>query len=216
MRQRMHDAIPHARNAINQSPDVAYFYYIISLTTDHELGLRFAKKGLRCKNALTPFVKLALLRRSVEHAVELGLTVLQEARINVQKWEEGLTFLMCAWEDARTFVMEAPPDSRNLKNIVDWYILLTFTVKGPEVKADMGDLNVRAYRPYSSANNLRKLVGCLREAENQRRRVGISRTQTARHSGAPDASSNRNGLREGAGRVGRSSETFRFYQRRYD
>jgi hypothetical protein len=216
MRQRMHDAIPHARNAINQSPDVAYFYYIISLTTDHELGLRFAKKGLRCKNALTPFVKLALLRQSVEHAIALGLTMLQEARMNVQKWEEGLAYLTCAWEDAGTFVMEAPPDSKNLKNIVDWYILLTFTIKGPEVKVDMGDLNVRAYRPCSSANNLRRFVGCLREAEDRRRRVGISRIQTVRYSGAPDANSNRKGLREGAGRVGRSSETFQFHQRRYD
>ncbi|EIN09007.1 hypothetical protein PUNSTDRAFT_143642 [Punctularia strigosozonata HHB-11173 SS5] len=140
MRQRVHDAIPKAHTAILRNPDVAYFYYVVSLTADHEVGLRYAKKGLRCKKGLTPFVKTALLNRSVEHAGDLGITALLESHIHGHKWEEGIAFLMSAWEDAKVYMTEAPPDARNMKTVINWYIVLTLAIKGKEVNPDLGDL----------------------------------------------------------------------------
>lgn len=142
MRARVPEAVAHAQAAIARTPDVAYFYYIVTLAADHVLGLRHAKKGLKCARALTPFVRFALLHRGVDHAADMGIIALQEAAPGDVRWEEGLAFLISAWEDAKTFIEEAQPDERHMKNVINWYILLTLAIKGPEMNEDLSDLKV--------------------------------------------------------------------------
>jgi hypothetical protein len=201
MRQRIPDAVSHARAVIERDPEVAYYYYVISLTADHTLGLRFAKKGLRCQKALTPFVKGALLHRAVEHASDLALVALQTARVNDPKWEEGIAFLMSAWEDAKTFMNEAPPDSRHMKHVVNWYVVLTLALKGPEVRRDLGDLQARIL-VLSFDSKLNDGLGRFKEAPNQRDCLRVPRCQAGQHPAALDTLSCRQGLCRGPGRMG--------------
>lgn len=49
MKQRLPEAFSQARQAIKKFPDVGYFHYVLSLTADHEEGLRAAKV---CRSSL--------------------------------------------------------------------------------------------------------------------------------------------------------------------
>jgi hypothetical protein len=141
LKARIPDAIAHAKLAIARNPNNAYFYYAITLGKDGVAGLRAAKKGLKCKNT-TPFVRFALLHRAVDHAGDMGICLLQAAVVGDKKWEEGVAFLISALDDAKTYVEEAPPDSRHMKKVLYWYILLTLAMKGPEISEDLRELQV--------------------------------------------------------------------------
>ncbi|TFK49399.1 hypothetical protein OE88DRAFT_1662959 [Heliocybe sulcata] len=142
MKARIPAAVEHAKHAIKRSPEVAYFYYAITMTADLELGLRFAKKGLKAKQ-ITPFVRFGLLRRAVDHAGTLGIQILTSPQgyHGEQKWDEGVAFLTSALEDAKTFIENAPPDSRQMKNMLNWYIILTLTMKGSEMSHELKELD---------------------------------------------------------------------------
>lgn len=43
MKGRLTEAFQHARDSIERNIDVGYFFYILSLSADHEEGLRAAK-----------------------------------------------------------------------------------------------------------------------------------------------------------------------------
>jgi hypothetical protein len=145
-KQRLREAVDHAKKAMERSPDVAYFYYIVTLTADPAEGLRFAKKGLKCK-ITTPFVRFQMMQRAVEHAADLGVIILQVGpTAGDRKWEEGVAFLMSAMEDAKTYIAEAPPDNRHMKNVSYWFIILTLTIRGPEMSTDLRELQVSTSR----------------------------------------------------------------------
>ena len=109
---------------------------------DHEQGLRAVKKGLKCRT-ITPFVRTYMLWRAIEHAGDLGVSVLQDAKQDDTRYAEGVAFLMSAWEDSKTFTAEAPPDNRHMQTILNWYIILTIAIKGPELSQDLRELAVR-------------------------------------------------------------------------
>jgi len=142
IKNRIPNAIELAKSAIDRNPNNAYFYYAITLGSDGASGLRAAKKGLKCKKT-TPFVRFALLQRAVVHAGDMGLSLLQAAVVGDNKWEEGVAFLTSAMDDAKTYVEEAPPDSRYMRNVLYWYILLTLAMRGPEISEDFHELQVR-------------------------------------------------------------------------
>ena len=144
IRQRIPDAISLGQRAVERNPELAYAYYAISMGADHEQGLRAVKKGLKCKN-VTPFVRNYMLWRAVEHAGDLGVMFLQDAKVGDSRHAEGVAFLMSAWEDAKTFTAEAPPDNRHMQTIVNWYIILTIAIKGPELSEDLRELSVRTW-----------------------------------------------------------------------
>jgi hypothetical protein len=176
MSARLPDAAIQAKNAIKRNPAVAYFYYVITLNSDNAEGLRAAKKGMKCPSTtLTPFLRFQLLQRAVDHASTLGLRTLQDAD-TTQQWEEGIAFLSSSLEDARTYVEQAPPDNRNMKNVIYWYIVLTLAMKGPSVSETLNDkeLTVRAHLQHillcndstlrrlrsRSSNNRTSSLGC--------------------------------------------------------
>ena len=143
IRQRVPDAVRLGERAAARNPELAYAYYAVSMGADHAAGLRAVKKGLRCARA-TPFVRTYLLWRAVEHAGDLGMTTLQEADTGDRaRHAQGVAFLMSAWEDAKTFTAEAPPDNRHMLTILNWYIILTLAIKGPELSPDLHELAVR-------------------------------------------------------------------------
>lgn len=134
-------AIDHAKRALKRNPDHAYFYYAISLGKDPTDGLRFSKKGLKCKET-TPFVRFQLMQRAVGHAGDMGLSLLQEARVGDHKWAEGIAFLTSALEDARIYVEEAPPDNRHMRRVLYWRILLDLAINGHNFGDDLRELQV--------------------------------------------------------------------------
>lgn len=143
IRQRISEAVVLAKKAIERNPDIAYYYYAISLGADEDDGLRYSKKGLKCKY-ITPFLKFVLLYRAVEHAGTLGVSKLQDASPGGDKnYEEGYAFLTSALDDAKEFVGNAPPDSRHMQNILNWYIVLSIVYKGPELSVELTELQVR-------------------------------------------------------------------------
>ncbi|KAH9943556.1 hypothetical protein B0H21DRAFT_491468 [Amylocystis lapponica] len=141
LKQRVPNAIAVAKKAIARNPELAYSYYAIGLGIDDAEGLRSVKKGLKCKH-ITPFVRNYMLWRAVEKAANMGVTVLQEARRGEKDYAEGIAFLMSALDDAKTFLASAPPDSRNLPAILNWYILLTLTIRGPELGENLQELDL--------------------------------------------------------------------------
>ncbi|EGO29215.1 hypothetical protein SERLADRAFT_359379 [Serpula lacrymans var. lacrymans S7.9] len=139
IKSRIPEAVALARKAIERNPRFPYFYYIITLGTEIEEGLRFAKKGMKCKN-ITPFVRFAMMQRAVEIAGDLGVCRLLEAQPGDQKWEEGIAFIVSSLDDAKTYISEAPPDARHMKNVLYWYIVLTLVVKGPSMSPGLTEL----------------------------------------------------------------------------
>ncbi|EIN09049.1 hypothetical protein PUNSTDRAFT_102596, partial [Punctularia strigosozonata HHB-11173 SS5] len=139
---RMYDeACSQAQAAAARDPDVAYYYYVASISSKRDVGLRYAKKGLRCTKTLTLNVKLELLRQCVEHAGALALAAFQAHDVKRDtRREEGVAFLVSALGDARTFMAEAPPDAMAMKAIANWYILLFLAIKGKEVRTDLRDV----------------------------------------------------------------------------
>lgn len=154
IRQRIPEVVALGHRATARNPDLAYAYYAISMGADREAGLRAVKKGLKCSR-VTPFVKTYMLWRAVEHAGDLGMKTLYDASVDGEDAHhaQGVAFLMSAWEDAKTFTSEAPPDNRHMLTILSWYIILTLAIKGPELSADLKELDVsiislRAYLVY--------------------------------------------------------------------
>lgn len=166
-KQELPNALLKARELIKKHPDQGYFYYVVTLSENHEDGLRFAKKGLKCR-LVAPFVRFQLLQRAVEHAGGMGIIALhQSGHGESQKWEEGMAFLTSALEDATTYIEEAPPDIRAMKNVLYWYILLTLAMHGADIKEDLSGLQVwpDVYQLCFIAH-LFITLGCAREAQN--------------------------------------------------
>ncbi|OBZ77723.1 hypothetical protein A0H81_02629 [Grifola frondosa] len=141
IRQRIPEAVELGQRAVERNPKLSYAYYAISMGADNSRGLRAVKKGLMCKNT-TPFVRNYMLWRAVEHAGNMGVSLLQEAKAGDKDYAEGVAFLMSAFEDAKTFVSDAPPDARHMHTILNWYIILALAIRGPELSENLGELNV--------------------------------------------------------------------------
>ncbi|KAF5340216.1 hypothetical protein D9611_007973 [Ephemerocybe angulata] len=160
MRQRVGEAAEQARKALEKNPNFAYYHYAVSLVANHTNGLRAAKKGMKCKT-ITPFIKFQLMQRAVEHSAELGLTTLQEVRSNGEdgdnKWAVGVAFLTSALEDARRYIQEAPPDSRYMKNVTYWFVLLTAVVS-ETVTEDLSEVK-EALEVLKVADGFSKVLG---------------------------------------------------------
>jgi hypothetical protein len=138
MRQRHDDAIGKVRQTLARNPQLAYAYYVQSLTADHEVGLRAAKKGLQCSQ-ITPFVRSYWLWRAVEHAADMGVTEVA-TESSVEKRLQGFAFLDSALEDAKTFITTAPPDNWHQQTMLNWFIILTFDIEGNELGGSLSYL----------------------------------------------------------------------------
>jgi hypothetical protein len=141
MTQNLAKGIPMAKAAIERSPDVAYYYYVVSLTANTEEGLRYSKKGMKCAQ-ITPFLKYCMMRRAVEFACDQGLLAVLDPQFGGEQRELGFAFLQSAMEDSKEFMERAPPDSRHMEGVIDWNILVTLTNKGPEISPDLRELKV--------------------------------------------------------------------------
>ncbi|OCH85948.1 hypothetical protein OBBRIDRAFT_807128 [Obba rivulosa] len=139
MKERHSDAVTLAEKVIERNPTLAYPYYIIGLGFSREEGLRAAKKGLKCKG-LTPFMRNYLQWRAVDHAGDLGVSNLQDTRAGHKEYAEGVAFLMSAYEDAKGFIGSAPLDSRNMSMMLNWLVILTLAIRGPELVPDLREL----------------------------------------------------------------------------
>ncbi|EMD40200.1 hypothetical protein CERSUDRAFT_112406 [Gelatoporia subvermispora B] len=133
------DAVALARKAIARNSKLVYAYYAIGLGQDSAEGLRAAKKGLKCKG-LTPFMRNYLQWRAVAHAGDLGVSNLQDTRAGNKEYTESVAILMSAYEDAKAFISTAPPDSRNMGMMLNWLVLLTLVIRGPELSTDLHEL----------------------------------------------------------------------------
>lgn len=143
------EAVEYAKKSSARNPHCAYFYYAMTLSGNNDIGLRAAKKGLKCVNGgggkkkTSPFVKFQMMQRAVIHAGNMGLCLLQNAPHEGEKaWEQGIAFLMSALDDARVYVSDSPPDNRHRKAVLYWAILLTFLLDGPKVSSDMKEIKV--------------------------------------------------------------------------
>ena len=136
------EAIPHAKAAIIRSPHISYFYYPMTLVDEKEEGLRYAKKGMKCKST-SNFLHFGMMKRAIEFAGDLGIISVANKPPGAEK-ELGVAFLTSAMEDAKLFIANAPPDSRHMQEVIDWYMLLTITLKGPELCMSLVDFDVSA------------------------------------------------------------------------
>lgn len=137
MLRKPREAVPRATAALERSPHISYFYYPMTLVADMEEGLRYAKKGMKCKST-TKFLHYRMMKRAIEFAGNLGITGVVTKPAGGGK-ELGIAFLTSAMEDAKDFITNAPPDSRHMQEVIDWYMLMTITLKGPELHMSLID-----------------------------------------------------------------------------
>jgi len=147
MTQNLNKAIPMAKAAIERNPDVAYYYYAVSLTANTEEGLRYSKKGMKCAQ-ITPFLKYCMMRRAVEFACDQGLQAVLDPEFGGEKKELGFALLQSAMEDSKEFMERAPPDSRHMEGVIDWNIIVTLTIKGPDISTDLREFRVSRFAWY--------------------------------------------------------------------
>lgn len=141
MTRKLRESLPRAKAAIARSPHIPYFYYPITLTADVEEGLRYAKKGMQCRTT-TKFVHFSMTKRAIQFAADLGIKAVLDPQFEGGGKELGVAFLTSAMEDAMDFITNAPPDSRHMQEVVDWYMLMTITLKGPELSMSLADFEV--------------------------------------------------------------------------
>ncbi|KAI0709169.1 hypothetical protein C8Q76DRAFT_626320, partial [Earliella scabrosa] len=127
-----------AKKSISRNPALAYAYLVIGFGADIEEGLLAAKKGLKCPDT-TPFIRSQLLFHAVTRGAQLGLQILQK-KIGPSSVERGSELLVSALEDAETFILEAAPDNFWLLTVLNWHILLTVLVHGPELSETLEQL----------------------------------------------------------------------------
>ncbi|KAF9069534.1 hypothetical protein BDP27DRAFT_1293847 [Rhodocollybia butyracea] len=149
-----------ADKGLLRNPEVAYFHYAKTLLADPTIGLRSAKKGLKCKDS-TPFIRFQLLQRAVAHAGEMGLQILENTSARIEgeggRWEEGVAFVMSAWKDSKVFIEEAPPDNRYMSQVLYWNILLGIVIRGPESSDDLNEIQP-ALQKLSEADEFKTKV----------------------------------------------------------
>ena len=148
MTRKTREAIPRAKAALERSPHIPYFYYPMTLIAgaETEEGLKYAKKGMKCKTT-TKFVHFRMMKRAIEFAGNLGINAVVTKPEGKEK-ELGVALLTSAMEDAKDFITNAPPDSRYMQEVVDWYMLMTITLKGPELNMSLVDFTVSASRVW--------------------------------------------------------------------
>lgn len=140
--QSFDDAIRLAENALKRSPRHAYFHYAVSRSSNHDRGLRAAKEGLECPN-LTLSLNWLLFERVVYHAGTAGASIFVQTPVSGgTKWKEGIALLKYAYATAKKFVATGPPDSRLMKAVGYWLVLLTIVMED-DLSRDLRELDVR-------------------------------------------------------------------------
>lgn len=138
-RARFQDAVSVGRMAISRNPELAYAYLILSMQNDREDGLHMARRGLLCPD-MTPFVRTQLLRHAAILSTHLGFSLLQSAS---PVWiERGTALVKAALDDTNTFLAEAPPDNSWMLLMLDWKVILTIIVQGPELSPGLLEFEV--------------------------------------------------------------------------
>ncbi len=115
------------KEVVVRNPGLAYAYYVMTRGASAPVGLRAAKEGLRCVDAL-PFTRSQLLWVAVEMAGRAGLT-LQGTSVDFYPRVQSLA--SSALADARTFLTEVPRDHPATGNVLNWAILLTILLQKP-------------------------------------------------------------------------------------
>ncbi|KAF8582529.1 hypothetical protein K439DRAFT_142344 [Ramaria rubella] len=142
LKTRIKEAYPLALEAIRSSPNVGFYYYVLTMGSEtHADGLRWAKKGMKCTGpSMTPYVRFGLLFNALESAGLLGLVTLEQSHEGEKAWVEGYTFLKCALEDSKTYIAQAPPDSRHMSSAIMWCTLLSIALRGPDLSLDLREI----------------------------------------------------------------------------
>ncbi|KAI0262813.1 hypothetical protein BC834DRAFT_376138 [Gloeopeniophorella convolvens] len=160
MEYRSEDSQAAAREALVRSPDVAYFYYVLTLgDATAEDGVRAARKGLRCYAMQDPhYLRWELLHRAAEHGCEIALERLTTAGADERVFQEGFAAARFALEDAETYLREAPPDARNMGPVAGFYTLMLLVSRGHELKDGLPELK-DANDKFEIATEWRAFVG---------------------------------------------------------
>ena len=137
-----------AERVAERNPDLAYAQRALCFSSDYTQSMRAMIRGLKCADA-TPYVRRALLECGVEQCSHIGEMFLRDAvtydmpGTEGDKRELGLAALRMARKNALTFMAEAPPDSTDMREILNWYILDTIALRGPELSEDLAAFQVR-------------------------------------------------------------------------
>ncbi|KAI0755782.1 hypothetical protein C8Q74DRAFT_1360822 [Fomes fomentarius] len=150
IRRRAGAAVSLATRAITRNRNLAYGYLVISAASDGEQGLRTARKGLMC-SGMTPFIRQQLLWRAVMFGALLGLQLMQEAWTPIGL-AQGSLLLVSALEDTHRFVAEVPRDNFWLLPVLNWHIILTILVRGPELSDELLELQDTLLRLQNAAD----------------------------------------------------------------
>ncbi len=129
------------KDALIRNRKLVYAYLALTMaSTDGEEGLQTAKKGLKCPG-ITPYVRQQLLWQAVMHGAPIGLRFMQDG-VNPFAYAYGLVLLSSTLEDTFSFIHVTPPDSCSLLPILNWNIILTILLDGPELSKELVEIEV--------------------------------------------------------------------------
>ncbi|RPD71450.1 hypothetical protein L226DRAFT_525313 [Lentinus tigrinus ALCF2SS1-7] len=131
-----------AEPAVARNPDLAFAQHALTYSADYTQSMRAMIRGLKCTNT-TPYMRRELLMCGVRQPSQIGEMFLRDAvtydmpGTEGDKRELGLAALRMARKNALMFMSEASPDSADMREILNWYILDTIALRGPELSDDL-------------------------------------------------------------------------------
>jgi hypothetical protein len=136
-----HDVIKQhqlAAAALKRNPDNAFFYWAAASHADEAIGLRLAKRGLKCKKP-GRFTRLRLLDVAIGHSFNLGL-----GAITIRA-TEAMAILTSCLEDCATYLSICPVDAFDIHHNLCIHIVLSLCLLGSELSDDLAEIKVRSY-----------------------------------------------------------------------
>ncbi|KZT34082.1 hypothetical protein SISSUDRAFT_1053376 [Sistotremastrum suecicum HHB10207 ss-3] len=159
---KLKDAARLARIAAKRSPNVGFWYDVISeSSSDPSESLRTCQKGLQCPN-LSAMIRYNLLLRSSVHSWTLALNKLNHGRPDDVSWNQGFTYLAICHESLRSALSIGPLDAPGLIVVAELSILVNILIHGPDLSSDLSEIEPI----LEKARVLTDLNDCLWEEES--------------------------------------------------
>lgn len=130
-------------SAIRRSKDAYWYYSLASFDDrDHEVRLRWARRGLRCESTSSTLY-FGLLAVASMAAADLAIKRLESKPLSSDSWYSALALLRASLKDSLEYLESAPPDSSKMPDICVNYVLVSCVLKGSQLSPDMKELQVK-------------------------------------------------------------------------
>ena len=134
-----------AQQVLARSPGLAYAHFLDAATyAPSAAGRSAARRGLECAG-VSRWLRGELLMRSVAHTFTLVRDVFwqgNEGRFDGPARDLAGALVVSALRDVDAFIAEAPPDASPLQAALEYKLILTLTLQGDAIDAQLVEVRV--------------------------------------------------------------------------